>query len=64
MVIDDMSRTRKSNELIILKYQKSMIARVMIPLAERKKKKQYKDMICRLMFSRFSYLFFFLMELV
>lgn len=38
MVIDDMSRTRKSNELIILKYQKSMIARVMIPLAERKKK--------------------------
>lgn len=24
-----MSRTRKSNELIILKYQKSMIARVM-----------------------------------
>lgn len=65
MVIDDMSRTRKSNELLILKYQKSMIARVMIPLAERKKKKkQYKDMICRLMFSRFSYLFFFLMELV
>lgn len=60
MVIDDMSRTRKSNELLILKYQKSMIARVMIPLAERKKKKkQYKDMICRLMFSRFSYLFFF-----
>lgn len=60
-----MSRTRKSNELLILKYQKSMIARVMIPLAERKKKKkQYKDMICRLMFSRFSYLFFFLMELV
>ena len=58
MVIDHMSRTRKSNELIILKYQKSMIARVMIPLAERKKKKnQYKDMICRLMFSRFSFLF-------
>lgn len=61
MVIDDMSRTRKSNELIILKYQKSMIAKVMIPLAERKKN-QYKDMICRL-FSRFSFLFF-LMELV
>lgn len=40
MVIDDMSRTRKSNELLILKYQKSMIARVMIPLAERKKKKK------------------------
>lgn len=40
MVIDHMSRTRKSNELIILKYQKSMIARVMIPLAERKKKKK------------------------
>ena len=33
-----MSRTRKSNELLILKYQKSMIARVMIPLAERKKR--------------------------
>ena len=62
MVIDNMSRTRKSNELIILKYQKSMIARVMIPLAERKKN-QYKDMICRLMFSRFSFVFF-LMESV
>lgn len=42
MVIDDMSRTRKSNELLILKYQKSMIARVMIPLAERKKKNSTK----------------------
>ena len=63
MVIDDMSRTRKSNELIILRYQKSMIARVMIPSAEKIKKKQYKDMICRLMFSRLSFLFF-LMELV
>ena len=39
MVIDDMSRTRKSNELIILRYQKSMIARVMIPSAEKIKKK-------------------------
>lgn len=39
MVIGGMNRARKSNELIILKYRKSVIVRVMVLKAEKKKSK-------------------------
>ena len=47
---------KESNELIILKYQKSVMASVMVPWAERKKN-QHEDVACRIMFSGFSFLF-------
>lgn len=37
MVRDDMNRIRKSNELIILIYRNSMIARIIVPQEEREK---------------------------